>query len=173
MTSKEFLEQEVVIIRQIRAHVAELEMLREVATATGAIRYDTDKVIHSVTEARYEKPVIRAVDLENMVKDEIRELLDDHEDVRKVVGQITDPDIQNVLRMKYLADVEVDVIAGRLNISRRTVMRRLELGYEEVAKITGYPAPIRNRLPAEERHGDARRIMRDYFGEEEEDEQIH
>ena len=168
MTSKQFLEQGITIARQIRAHVAELEMLREVATATGAIRYDTDKVIHSVTEARYERPIIKVVDLENMVRDEIHGLLEDHEEIRKAVAQITDPDIQNVIRMKYLADVDIDVIAGRLSISRRTVMRRLELGYVEVAKITGYPAPVRNRLPAEERHGDAKRMMREYFEEEEE-----
>lgn len=173
MTSKQFLEQGIVISQQIRAHLAELEMLREVATATGAIRYDTDKVIHSVTEARYEKPIIRAVDLENKVKEEIRSLLADHEEIRKTISQISDPDVQNVVRFRYLGDVGIDIIAYRLNISRRTVMRRLELGYAEVARITGYPAPIRNRLPAEERHGDAKRIMRDYFEEEADDEQIH
>ena len=168
MTSKQFLEQGILIARQIRAHVAELEMLREVATATGAIRYDTDKVIHSVTEARYERPVIRLADLENEVRDEINDLLEEHKEIRDVVKQIDDVDIRNVIRMRYLSGLDVDIIAYRLNISRRTVTRRLELGYSDVARITGYPAPIRPRLPAEERHGDARRIMRDYFGEEEE-----
>ena len=166
MTSKQFLEQAITTARQIKAYLAELDMLREVATATGAIRYDTDKVIHSVTEARYERPIIRVVDLENMVKAEIRSLLEEHEEIRKAVGAIEDADVQNVIRMRYLGDLDVDIIAYRLKISRRTVMRRLELGYVEVAKITGYPAPIRQRLPAEERHGDAKRIMREYYGEE-------
>lgn len=163
MTSKQFLEQGIQIARQIKAHLAELEMLREVATATGAIRYDTDKVIHSVTEARYERPVIRVVDLENTVRQEIRSLIDDVDEIRKAVALIEDTEVQNVIRMRYLADVEIDVIASRLNISRRTVMRRLDLGYAEIAKITGYPAPVRKRLPAEERHGDAKRIMREYY----------
>ena len=166
MTSKQFLEQGVRLTRSIRAHLAEAEMLRAVATATGAIRYDTDKVISSVTEARFERPIIKAVDLENAVRSEIRTLLDDLGEIREAVALIEDPDVQNVIRFRYLADTEIDVIAYKLNISRRTVMRRLELGYQEIEKITGYPAPVRNRLPAEERHGDAKRIMRDYFEEE-------
>ena len=163
MTSKQFLEQAIITARQIKAHLAELEMLREVATATGAIRYDTDKVIHSVTEARYERPIIRVVDLENSVRQEIRSLIDDVEEIRKAVALVDDLEVQNVLRMRYLADVEIDAIAGRLHISRRTVLRRLDIGYAEIAKITGYPAPLRNRMPAEERHGDAKRIMREYY----------
>ena len=167
MTSKQFLEQAISLEHHIKAHLSELDNLHAVATATGAIRYDTDKVISSVTEARYEKPVIRAADLENQVRAEIRELLEDLDEIRKAIALISDEDIQDVVRMRYLGDVEIDIIAYRLKISRRTVMRRLELGYSDVAKITGYPAPIRNRLPGEERHGDAKRILRDYFEEAE------
>lgn len=166
MTSKQFLEQSIRIANDIKAHCAELAYLHEVSLATGAIRYDTDKVIHSITEAKFERPVLRIKDLEDEVKDEIRELLVDHEEIRKAIAQIEDQDVRTVIRYKYLANIEIDVIAYRMNISRRTVTRRLELGYAEVARITGYPAPIRPRLPAEERHGDARRILRDYFEED-------
>ena len=167
MTSKQFLEQAVKIARHIIAARSELEMLREVAKATGAIRYDTDKVIHSVTEARFERPTIRLVDLQNEVKDDIQGYLDDHEEIRKAIAQIEDPDVRDVVRMMYLGGMEVDVIAFQLKVSKRTVWRRLERGWSDIAKITGYPAPVRNRLPAEERHGDAKRLLREYYREEE------
>ena len=173
MTSKKYLEQAIRLAKNMVARRAEIDMFRTVARATGAIRYDTDKVVHSVTEARFERPTIRAADLESAMVDEYRELLEDWDEVRKVIAQIEDEDVQNVLRMKYLGNVEVDVIACRLKISRRTVWRRMELGWSEVARITGYPAPARNRLPAEERHGDAKRLLREYYESEEEDERIH
>ena len=168
MNSKQFLEREIRIAQDLLAHHAELQYLNEVKTATGAIRYDTDKVIHSVTEARYERPVIKLADLEEEVKQEIRVLLDQHKKVRDVIKKIEDTDIRNVLRMRNLGGLDIDIIAYRLNVSRRTITRRLELGYVIVAKITGYPAPVRNRLPAEERHGDAKRIMREYYENKEE-----
>ena len=164
MTSKQFLEQAINIEHDMIAHLSELDNLHLIAGATGAIRYDTDKVIHSVTEARFERPIIRAADLENVVRDEIHELLEDLAEIREKVAQIDDLDVRDVIRMRYLGNDEPDVIACKLKISRKTVLRRLERGYSEMAKITGYPAPVRNRLPAEERHGDAKRILRDYYG---------
>ena len=163
MTSKQFLEQAIRLAKNMVAHRAEIDMFRTVARATGAIRYDTDKVIHSVTEARFERPTIKAADLENEMVDEYRELMEDWDEVRKVIAQITDEDVQNVVRMKYLGGSEVDVIAYKLKISRRTVMRRLDQGYLEVAQITGYPAPARHSIPAEEKHEDAKRILREYY----------
>ena len=166
MTSKQYLEQLLKLSRQMVSHRAEIEKLRTEASASGAIRYDTDKVVHSNTEARFERPTIRAVYLENAMRQEYADLLAEWNDIRKVVAQITDTDVQSVIRMRYLACAEVDVIAYALKLSKKTVMRRLEQGYSEVAKITGHPAPVRKRLPAEERHGDAKRLMRDYFREE-------
>ena len=166
MTSKQFLEQAIRIEHDMIAHLSEMDNLHTIASATGAIRYDTDKVIHSVTEARFERPTIKAADLENVVRAEIRELLDDLGEIREAIAQIEDTDVRDVIRMRYLGNDDLDVIAYKLKISRKTVFRRMERGYSEIAHITGYPAPVRNRLPAEERHGDAKRIMRDYFGEE-------
>ena len=47
MTSKQFLEKGIKIAKKIKAHESEIKMLKEVASATGAIRYDTDKVLSS------------------------------------------------------------------------------------------------------------------------------
>ena len=165
MTSKQYLEQLPKLSRQLISRRAEVIRLREEASASGAIRYDTDKVVHSNTEARFERPTIRAVDLENTMREEYQELFEEWNEMRKVVAQITDTEVQSVVRMRYLACQDIDVIAYALKVSKKTVTRRLEQGYSEVARITGYPAPARHRLPAEERHADAKRLMQEYFAE--------
>lgn len=169
MTSKEFLEQGIKIAQDIDAHNSEQDALHKIALATGAIRYDTDKVIHSITEARFERPIICAVDLENTVKNEIRRLIHEHNRIREAVNQIKDANIRNVIRMRYLGWEKVDVIACKLKISKKTVLRRLDIGYQEIARITGYPAPVRSRLPAEERHADSKRLLREYYKEEQDE----
>lgn len=163
MTSKEFLEQAFVLSRDIKAHMAELDRLSEISTASGAISYDNDRVISSVPQqARFESTVVKLVDLRNDIRKEIFDLLEKHREIRDVICQVTDEEVRTVLRMRYLAGKSITEVADELKLSKRTVLYRLDSGYHEVSLITGYPEPMRQRMPARDRHAESRRILRDF-----------
>lgn len=160
MNSKQFLEQVIEIANEIRSLWAELDTLREISTASGAINYQNDRVISSVPQtAPFENTVVRLADLENEIRKEIAHQLQKHKRVRHVIGRVQDPSVRAVLRLRYLVNDPVEVCAVKLGISKSTVLRRLEAGYEAVAEITGYPAPPKLRMPAQPRHQISREIF--------------
>ncbi len=166
MNAKEYLEQAIVLSHDIRAHLDELENLNELSTASGAIRYDNDRVTGSApSSAKWENVVVRLVDLENEIRKEVCELLDKHREIRDIIAQVEDADARAVLRMKYLALKSNNEIAAEMYCSKSTVLRRLDIGFQEVAKLTGYPAPPVFRMPARDRHPGSIRIIREYYDE--------
>ena len=164
MDAKEFLLQANIIARDIDAHCAELDRLRALAEICGAINYDHDRVITSMPQsARFEGKVIRLVDIIAECRKEIDELIAVHSGIRNVIAQVEDEEVQAALRFRYLAGLEVDMISGRMQVSVSTVKRRLADGEDAVARITKLPAPPRQRMPAQERHHESRRIMKEFF----------
>lgn len=164
MNSKEYLEQAITLSREIMANIAELERLQIISTASGAISYENDRVTGSAPQsARFENAVVRLVDLEQEIRKELVELFDRHREIRDVIMRVEDPDVRAVLKMKYLAMKSIRRIATEMFISKSAVQRLMEAGYDEVAKITGLPAPPVWKPPARDRHADSVRIMRDYY----------
>ena len=152
MNSKQFLEQAIVLQNSIKSLQEEIETYRILAEGAGAIRYDRDgSQTQRSQNAPFETPLIIAADLEREAKKEIRELWDSLREIRLVIGQVEDAEVQQVLRYKYLTNQTNEAIGSTLNISVSTVKRRLEDGYHEVSLITGYPEPPKQRMPARER----------------------
>ena len=169
MNSKQFLEQAIVLQNSIKSLQEEIETYRTLAEGAGAIRYDRDgSQTQRSQNAPFETPLVIAADLEREAKKEIRELWDSLREIRSVIGQVEDAEVQQVLRYKYLTNQTNETIGSTLNISVSTVKRRLEDGYHEVSLITGYPEPPKQRMPARPRHPIARKMMEVYV-----DEQIH
>lgn len=167
MNSKQFLEQAIVLQNSIKSLQEEIETYRTLAEGAGAIRYDRDgSQTQRSQNAPFETPLIIAADLEREAKKEIKELWDSLREIRLVIGQVDDAEVQQVLRYKYLTNQTNEAIGSSLKISVSTVKRRLEDGYHEVSLITGYPEPPKQRMPARER---TKRIFREVYG----DEQIH
>ena len=163
MDAKQFLMQAIFIAEDHQAHMEELATLQELALACGAINYDHDRVISSLPQsARFEGRVIRLVDVIAECRQELNQLIGKHKEIRDVIAQVEDEQAQAALRMRYLARMEVDVIASKTKTSKRTVLRRLERGENEVARITGLDAPVKQRMPARERHKISREILREY-----------
>ena len=152
MNSKQFLEQAIKLTKSIRSLQEEIETYRTLADGAGTIRYDRDgSQTQRSQNAPFETPLIIAADLEREAKKEIRELWDSLREIRLVIGQVEDAEVQQVLRYKYLTNQTNEAIGSTLNISVSTVKRRLEDGYHEVSLITGYPEPPKQRMPARER----------------------
>ena len=167
MNAKQYLEQAIVLQNSIKSLQEEIETYRTLAEGAGAIRYDRDgSQTQRSQNAPFETPLIIAADLEREAKKEIRELWESLREIRLVIGQVEDAEVQQVLRYKYLTNQTNEAIGSALNISTSTVKRRLEDGYHEVSLITGYPEPPKQRMPARER---TKRIFREVYG----DEQIH
>lgn len=171
MNSKQFLEQAITLEASIRSRLSEIEKFRTLAEGAGAIRYDRDNVqTQRSMNAPFESPLIMAADLEREAKEEVKELWIRLAEIRAVISGVEDLNIQNVLRMRYIAGKTVEEVAHDLKISRPTVFRRLEEGYHEVSLLTGLEEPPKHRMPARERqHKIAREMMKEVYG----DEQIH
>ena len=167
MNSKQFLEQAIVLQNSIKSLQEEIETYRTLAEGAGAIRYDRDgSQTQRSQNAPFETPLIIAADLEREAKAEIRELWESLREIRLVIGQVEDAEVQQVLRYKYLTNQTNEAIGSALNISTSTVKRRLEDGYHDVSLITGYPEPPKMWMPARERHHIARNMMKEVYGDE-------
>ena len=166
MNSRQWLEQVLILEQTMRANRSEYDWLEAVSTASGAINYQNDRTIGSApTSSRFESAVINKEYLRKVIEEEYDQLLKMHTDIRKVIFAVADADAQNALRMKYLSNKDLDLIAYEYHVSRKTIERRLDRGYIEVARLTGYPAPIKQRMPAQERHHIARTILKEVYEE--------
>lgn len=166
MNAKQYLEQAIVLQNSIKSLQDEIETYRTLAEGAGAIRYDRDgSQTQRSQNAPFETPLVIAADLEREAKKEIKELWDSLREIRLVIGQVEDAEVQQVLRYKYLTNQTNEAIGSTLQISVSTVKRRLEDGYHEVSLITGYPEPPKQRIPARERHHIARNMMKEVYND--------
>lgn len=166
MNAKQYLEQAIVLQNSIKSLQEEIETYRTLAEGAGAIRYDRDgSQTQRSQNAPFETPLIIAADLEREAKKEIKELWDSLREIRLVIGQVEDSNVQDVLRRRFLALRAPKEIQKELEISKSTYDRRLEDGYHEVSLITGYPEPPKQRMPARERHTIGREMLRRYTEE--------
>lgn len=166
MNSRQFLEQAILLEQSIATCTASIEHYDELAHGGTAIRYDRDGTMTQRSQnAPFELPMCEKADLERMEREERRELWEKLREIRHVVTQIVDGEVQNIVRMRFLANKTETVIACQFGISVSTVRRRLERGYHEVSLITGYPEPPRQRMPSRERHTIGREMLRRYTEE--------
>ena len=167
MNSVEYLSQAVSLARAMASLMAERDRLSELSTATGGFRYEQDPVKGSSPQsARFENYSVRKVDIENEIEADLQQYWILHSNIRHTIAKVKALNVQTVLRYRYLVGLPVDVIASKLNCSRKTIERRLADGHDAVAELTGYSAPMRQRMPAQERHHIAREMMREVYGEE-------
>lgn len=165
MNSEQYLMQAVRLAHALAGLLKEKERLKELSTATGGFRYSPDPVISNRPQsARFEDYSVSKVDLENEVEDDIRHYWELHSEIRHVIGQVEDLEVQTILRLRYLVDVPLDVIAAQFHVSRKTIERRLDRGHDAVAEITGFDAPPKQRMPAREReHAIAREMLKEVY----------
>lgn len=163
MNSKQFLEQALVIVETIQACTASIERYDTLAGGACAIRYDRDgSQTQRSANAPFELPLCEKRDLEEEEKKERAKLWEKLKEIRYVVKQVEDQNVQNVLRMRFIAHKTKTQIMEDYHISESTYKRRLEDGYHEVSLITGYPEPPKQRMPARER---TKKLFREVYVE--------
>lgn len=122
MNAKEYLSQAFHIDQRINSKLEQVMKLRETSTkATATLsdmpRSDTPNV------HRLEDTICKIIDLENEINHDIDKLVDLKREARDVIGQLSDPDQQLILEMRYLSYKSWTQIMEELDYSETSIYR--------------------------------------------------
>ena len=122
MNAKEYLSQAFHIDQRINSKLEQVMKLRETSTkATATLsdmpRSDTPNV------HRLEDTICKIIDLENEINHDIDKLVDLKREARDVIGQLSDPDQQLILELRYLCYKTWEEIADELGYCPSNIYR--------------------------------------------------
>lgn len=122
MNAKEYLSQAFHIDQRINSKLEQVMKLRETsvkatATLTDMPRSDSPHV------HRLEDTICKIVDLENEINRDIDRLVDLKRETREVISQLSDPDQQLILELRYLCYKSWSRIMEELDYSETSIYR--------------------------------------------------
>ena len=128
MTAKEYLSQAYRVDRMVNAKLDQVRALRELTTKATTVLSDAP-VIKSQNNYHLEDTIIKIVDLEKAVRDDISKLVDLKQEVVSVISGIKNADYQMLLELRYLCFKPWNEIAEdmRYNINSIFKMHRRAL----------------------------------------------
>lgn len=106
----------------IQSNVRELERLRLLSTAIGVGEFK-EKVKGGKVESRLENHVAEIVDLETLIKRELREYTKLRNRIKKAIKLQEDEDERLLLTLRYIENMTWEEIAEEMNCSTRHVYR--------------------------------------------------
>ena len=122
MTAKEYLSQAFIVDVDINTKLDQLKRLNALATKTtttfSAVPFSGTPDPH-----RQEDIIIKIIDLEDRIKDEMRRLVDLKSEIMTVVAGIDEPEQRIVLEKRYLEFKKWEDIAVEMNRSLRSIYR--------------------------------------------------
>lgn len=123
MTAKEFLKQAYRLNELINSDLEELQNLRELSRSVSAPVLEEKVSRTKCTDPPFEKYVIRIVDLEQQIQQEVERLIKLKSDIREAINQMKNVDEKLLLRYRYINFLNWEEICVNLNVSMRTVHR--------------------------------------------------
>lgn len=104
MTSaKQYLKRAYRLNELINSDLVELQSLKLLSTTISAIRYDTDKVQNgNVETSKVESVVLKIVDLERVIDEEINSFVDLKTAIRQAINAVENPNERLLLRLRYV-----------------------------------------------------------------------
>ncbi len=123
MTAKEFLKQAYRLNELINSDLEELQNLRELSRCVSSPVLEEKVSKTKSTETPFEKYVIRIVDLEKQIQQEVERLIKLKSDIREAINQMENVDEKLLLRYRYINFLNWEEICVNLNVSMRTVHR--------------------------------------------------
>lgn len=124
LTAKQYLKQAHRLNELINSEVEELEQLMQLSSSTSSSNLSgMPSSSNRNTEATYAKAVIKVIDLEEKIKDEIASYVKLKDEIRDTINALTDNDEKLLLRYRYINFLTWEEICEKLNISMRTVHR--------------------------------------------------
>ena len=122
MTAKEYLQQVVHIDQRINSKLEQVMQLRDTATRATITISDMPRS-PSPNNQQMSDTIAKIIDLENEINADIDRLVDLKREARDVIGQLSDPDEQLVLELRYLCYKTWPEIMEELNYSETSVYR--------------------------------------------------
>ena len=132
---RRYLEQIEELDYKIRDKIQELKDAKALAGATGAIRYDKDRVVSSPSKDPMADSVVRYVDLENKIRAEALRYLILKNTIINQIMQLSDARYINVLVERYINYRTVGEIARRLHYSYDWTRHLMANAINEFKKI--------------------------------------
>ena len=101
MRAEEFLSRAYRLDQQIQSKVAQLERIRACASGSG-LRYDDVKVQSSGPDSMVENAVLKIMEEERLIKEEIDRLVETKRQIREVINQVEDVTCRLLLEKRDL-----------------------------------------------------------------------
>ena len=118
MNAEEFLAQAYRLDQQIQSKVDQLHRIRACASGSG-IHYGGVKVQSSGQDSRVEKAVLRIMEEEKLINEEIDRLVEIKRQIREVIGRVKDVTYRLILEKRSILFETWKKIGHDLNLSER------------------------------------------------------
>lgn len=120
MTVKEYLSQAYRIDQRINSKLEQVASLRDLANKVTA-SYRTEPISTTRPGSSKENAIVKIIDLENQIDEDIDKLVDIKRDIMKVIKSVEQPEYNLLLELRYLNYKTWEEIAGIMNYSWRNV----------------------------------------------------
>jgi len=134
MTAKEYLRQAYRLDQKINSKLRQINSLRALSQKVTA-SYDGDVVSHTRNVTGLEDSVIRLIESEDELNQQIKELVDLRREIARVIDAVGNDTYQMILEMRYLCYMSWNEIAENMNYSRRWVLQMHARAVEKVNEV--------------------------------------
>lgn len=134
MNAKEYLSQTAVINHKIDSKLEQAGSLRTLAMKV-TTTFGEDKVKTTKKQSPMEEIMVKLIDLEQEVNDDIDVLIKTKEELLEVINQVSDINHQVILEKRYIAGKTWEDIAKETGYDRSTVYRNHGKALKEVEEI--------------------------------------
>jgi DNA-directed RNA polymerase specialized sigma subunit len=135
VNAKEYLSRALWLDQRINNKLEQLEMLRTLAEKMGANLTEEKVSGGSNTKSHMENTVVKIVDLEKEIKEDIDRLIAIKAETMDTISQVYDPISQIILEMRYINGKSWDEISRDLNYKDSSVFKMHSRALKEIAKI--------------------------------------
>ncbi len=134
MTAKEYLSQVHRLNQMIDIKLEEVSSLRSLASRV-TTAFGQEKVQTSKKQSPMEDAIVRLMDLENEVNNDIDRLIALKEEVLENINKIDNCNLSLLLAMRYINNRDWETIADNMGYDVRTIYRFHKQGLKEIDKI--------------------------------------
>ena len=135
MKAKEYLSQALWLDQRINNKLEQLETLRALATKVTAKLAEEKVSGGNNTKGRMENAVVKIVDLEKEINEDIDRLVDIKAEIMDTISRVDDPIGQIILEMRYVNGKSWDEISSSLNYKDSSIFKIHSRALKEVTKI--------------------------------------
>ncbi len=135
MKAKEYLSQALWLDQRINNKLEQLETLRALATKVTAKLAEVKVSGGSSTKSHMENAVVKIVDLEKEINEDIDRLVDIKAEIMDTISRVDDPIGQIILEMRYVNGKSWDEISSSLNYKDSSIFKIHSRALKEVTKI--------------------------------------